>query len=331
MNFVTLKYWNIKLLIKIDNFWAFFVEITWQNMSSLGKRKDYCSLRDALRQSGALDSSIEERESQYARFCWRTQVLTSAYKTDSYFAEKDGRYVFIKGPILSDQVDNFLAFQQIKQQLGLPVVSSQVVFHSMNSTNRNRQSARIHWGCVKVWTAQSLTHSLWPRFCSITHLRIHHPPSFTLQNYGPRRNTWTGKTLCKALYWLTATMWTVSCISISTRWWPATYSIWRTWPCAISSFIKVRYTLWMKSVWVFVIFRGKEISSDWGTRAWTSWRLRYLDKLATYRSLFHLDEGQERRLARLVRDLTVMGADYKIRPQTVSDSYSKKRKKAVQE
>lgn len=70
-----------------------------------------------------------EKESDFSRFLVRAQLVTGNMKTDTYYGEKDGKVIFIKGPLKDDKdIHEFLELQQIKEKLGLPTLHYQVVY-----------------------------------------------------------------------------------------------------------------------------------------------------------------------------------------------------------
>ena len=71
----------------------------------------------------------DAKESEFCRFLVRAQLVTGNTKTDTYYGEKNGKVVFIKGPLKDDKdIQSFLDLQKIKEKLGLPTLHYQVVY-----------------------------------------------------------------------------------------------------------------------------------------------------------------------------------------------------------
>lgn len=49
-------------------------------------------------------------------------------KTDTYYGERNGKVIFIKGPIELESVEPFMKLQKIKKILGLPTLNYEIVF-----------------------------------------------------------------------------------------------------------------------------------------------------------------------------------------------------------
>jgi hypothetical protein len=70
-----------------------------------------------------------DKETEFARFIIRAQLITSNSKTDTYFAEKNGSVIFMKGPFKNvGEIEEFMSVQQIKNEVGLPTIQYTVVF-----------------------------------------------------------------------------------------------------------------------------------------------------------------------------------------------------------
>lgn len=63
-----------------------------------------------------------EYESEYATFILRVQLVCGNSKTDTYYAQKDGRILFVKGPV--EEVED--KAEEDKKHLGLPCVNTWV-------------------------------------------------------------------------------------------------------------------------------------------------------------------------------------------------------------
>ena len=66
-------------------------------------------------------------ESEFSNFVIRAQLVTGNSKTDTYYGEKNGKLVFIKGPIDISSVEPFMKLQNIKESLGLPTLNYRIV------------------------------------------------------------------------------------------------------------------------------------------------------------------------------------------------------------
>lgn len=75
-------------------------------------------------------SHTDESEKAFFTLKTRVQLNTSDQKTDTYYAEKDGELVFVKGPLKATnaELSTFLAIQQMKKNLGLATIDFHVVY-----------------------------------------------------------------------------------------------------------------------------------------------------------------------------------------------------------
>jgi hypothetical protein len=73
-------------------------------------------------------------ETDYARFIVRAQLVTGNTKTDTYFGEKNGKVIFIKGPFKEslEEMKRVMDMQEIKQRVGLPTIEYRVVMLQPN-------------------------------------------------------------------------------------------------------------------------------------------------------------------------------------------------------
>lgn len=63
------------------------------------------------------------KESEYFDFIVRAQLICTSIKNDTYFAKKDGKLVFVKGPFQDNILDKFMEIQTIKKKLGFPIIN----------------------------------------------------------------------------------------------------------------------------------------------------------------------------------------------------------------
>lgn len=78
-------------------------------------------------QPGAADS-LEQRESDYLTFLVRAQLNTTASKPDTYFAERDGKRLFVKGPYKNRAAAELpMKVVQLKHWFGLPAIELTLV------------------------------------------------------------------------------------------------------------------------------------------------------------------------------------------------------------
>ena len=83
------------------------------------------------RKSRSRSSSRSRKESKFSNFLVRAQLVTGNMKTDTYYGEKDGKVVFIKGPLKEtddESMTSFLTLQKKKKKLGLPVLNYEIVY-----------------------------------------------------------------------------------------------------------------------------------------------------------------------------------------------------------
>lgn len=74
------------------------------------------------------DPNYCEKESEYFEFIVRAQLVTGNGKTDTYFANENGKLVFVKGPFESlEQIQDFMKIQKDKKRLGLQTLNYRVV------------------------------------------------------------------------------------------------------------------------------------------------------------------------------------------------------------
>ena len=73
-------------------------------------------------------------ETDYARFIVRAQLLCGDTKTDTYFGEKNGKVIFIKGPFSQsvEEMQRVMDMQEIKHRVGLPTIKYRVVMLQPN-------------------------------------------------------------------------------------------------------------------------------------------------------------------------------------------------------
>ena len=73
-------------------------------------------------------------ETEYARFIVRAQLVTGNTKTDTYFGEKNGKVIFIKGPFREtiEEMERVMDMQEIKHRVGLPTIQYRVVMLQPN-------------------------------------------------------------------------------------------------------------------------------------------------------------------------------------------------------
>jgi hypothetical protein len=73
-------------------------------------------------------------ETDYARFIVRAQLVTGNTKTDTYFGEKNGKVIFIKGPFKEsiEEMQSVMDMQEIKKEVGLPTIEYRVVMLKPN-------------------------------------------------------------------------------------------------------------------------------------------------------------------------------------------------------
>lgn len=69
-----------------------------------------------------------DKESEFFKFIVRAQLVCGNTKTDTYYAEHNGKLLFVKGPIDLDSVKPFMELQKVKHILGLPTLNYQIVF-----------------------------------------------------------------------------------------------------------------------------------------------------------------------------------------------------------
>jgi hypothetical protein len=75
-----------------------------------------------------VEEKESDTESEYAKFIVRAQLVTSDTKTDTYFSEKGGKIVFIKGPFVDvSHIQEFLKVQEVKKTFGIPFISYKCV------------------------------------------------------------------------------------------------------------------------------------------------------------------------------------------------------------
>jgi hypothetical protein len=87
-------------------------------------KKNKKSVKKSIKSKG----KGKDKESEFANFAMRAQLVTGNSKTDTYYAEKNGKLMFIKGPIELESVTPFLQLQKIKETLGLPTLNYRVVY-----------------------------------------------------------------------------------------------------------------------------------------------------------------------------------------------------------
>jgi len=73
-------------------------------------------------------------ETDYARFIVRAQLVTGNTKTDTYFGEKNGKVIFIKGPFKEslEEMKRVMDMQEIKKRVDLPTIEYRVVMLQPN-------------------------------------------------------------------------------------------------------------------------------------------------------------------------------------------------------
>lgn len=80
------------------------------------------------------DKKHSDLETDYARFIVRAQLVTGNTKTDTYFGEKNGKIIFIKGPFREsiEEMESVMEMQTIKKRVGLPTIEYRVVMLQPN-------------------------------------------------------------------------------------------------------------------------------------------------------------------------------------------------------
>lgn len=82
-------------------------------------------------------------ETDYAKFIVRAQLVTGNTKTDTYFGEKNGKVIFIKGPFKEseEEMQSVMDMQEIKQIVGLPTIEYRVVMLKPNRDTIDMEKA----------------------------------------------------------------------------------------------------------------------------------------------------------------------------------------------
>lgn len=132
-----------------------------------------------------LPSPPSGKESDFSNFLLRAQLVTGNAKTDTYFAEKDGKVIFVKGPLYDkNHITEFMKLQEIKKNLGLNTLDYKVVYlkpdlfadkkknplgkrHSLSEKDKNKEWPFIVSDVLFDYSYDKIPHmskdsKLWP-------------------------------------------------------------------------------------------------------------------------------------------------------------------------